>query len=423
MSEFDVLFVHNNFPAQFRNLATAMARRPGVRVRAIGNRQAPGLRDISIQRYSFKGGEHALVHAFARRFEVDCRRAEEIIYAASFLKAEGFLPKLIYVHPGWGEGLPLRALFPDAVICSFAEFYYSAKGTDIGFDPESPRYGVDGDTRVVLRNASTLLSLVEADLAIAPTNWQRSVFPRELQPKITVLHDGLDTQRLMPEAAPRPVSVGGYTFSADNEIVTFVSRNLEPYRGFHSFMRALPALLAGRPRARICIMGGDDVSYGARPVEHPNWRAAMLSELAGRLDLSRVHFLGKVAYDDYLGLLQLSRVHVYLTYPFVLSWSVMEAMALEKLVIGSATPPVEEVIRHGENGLLVPFFDAQALANTVTEALSRPESYTVLRRAARRHIVENYDFESCVWPAHLETLASFPALKGLSERLREPASA
>lgn len=421
MSELDVLFVHNNFPAQFRNLAGAMAKRAGVRVRAIGAKGAPGLPEVPLQRYSFAGSELANVHSFARRFELESRRAEQVIYAATTLKYDGFAPKLIYVHPGWGEALPLRALFPDATICSYAEFYYWPSGTDIGFDKDAPRYGVDGETRVILRNAATLLSLTEANFAVAPTHWQRRIFPREMQPKIHVVHDGLDTEKLVPGPPPARFSVSGQSFEAGDEVVTFVSRNLEPYRGFHIVMRALPEILKARPKARICLVGGDGVSYGSAPTDHPSWKAALLTELGDKLDLSRVHFLGKVAYGDYLNLLRLSSAHIYLTYPFVLSWSMLEAMALGCLVIGSATAPVEEVIQDGVNGLLVPFFQTQVLAERVIEALAEPERFRSLRSEAHATIRARYDFERHSWPAHLKLIDEFVFSAPLVAALREPA--
>ena len=423
MNELDVLFVHNNFPAQFRNLARAMARRPGVRVRAIGAKGAPGLPDVPLQRYTFAGSELANVHSFARRFELESRRAEQVIYAATTLKFNGFAPKLVYVHPGWGEALPLRALFPDAAICSYAEFYYWQSGTDIGFDKDAPRYGIDGETRVILRNAATLLSLTEANFAIAPTRWQRRIFPREMQPKIHVVHDGLDTENLRPGPPPPRFSVGGQDFATSDEIVTFVSRNLEPYRGFHIVMRALPEILRARPKARICLVGGDGVSYGSAPTDHPSWKAALLAELGDRLDLSRVHFLGKVPYEDYLNLLRLSSAHLYLTYPFVLSWSMLEAMALGCLVIGSDTAPVQEVIQDGVNGILVPFFEPQRLAERVIEALATPERFHGMRAKARKTIRGKYDFERHCWPAHLKLIDEFAFSAPLVAALKEPAEA
>ncbi len=418
MTSFDILFVHNNFPGQYRNLALTFAAEEGVRVRAIGMRLAPGLPEVPMQRYAFHKGDPAQVHPFARRFDMESRRAEEVIYAATQLKLEGFSPRLIYVHPGWGEALPLRSLFPDAVICAYAEFYYSPKGVDVGFDPEAPRYGVDGDTRITLRNAASLLSLVDADFAIAPTQWQRSVFPVEVRSKIAVLHDGLDTEALAPGVEAQDVFISEQRFGPGDEIVTFVSRNLEPYRGFHIFMRALPAILKARPQARICLMGGDEVSYGARPAEHASWRAAMLAEMGDGLDLSRVHFLGKVSYSAYLGLLRLSRCHVYLTYPFVLSWSLLEAMAMATLVIGSATAPVQEVIEDGVNGLLVPFFEPQTLAARVVEVLAESARFQAVRQEARRSVVARFDFRETIWPAHLDLLADHPACAPLLAKFR-----
>jgi glycosyltransferase involved in cell wall biosynthesis len=165
------------------------------------------------------------------------------------------------------------------------------------------------------------------------------------------------------------ITQDGPEIAAGDEIVTYVARSLEPYRGFRTFMRSLPAILAARPKARVLIVGGDGVSYGAPPTGPLNYREQMLQELGDSLDLSRVHFLGKVSYEAFIRLLQVSRVHVYLTYPFVLSWSMLEAMSAGCLVVGSRTPPVEEVIQHGANGLLVDFFSPAEVAQRVVEAL------------------------------------------------------
>ncbi|AMJ61171.1 glycosyltransferase [Bosea sp. PAMC 26642] len=406
MIPLDVLLIHNNFPGQFRNLTKSFAEMGDVRVRTIGARQAPGLPGIPIERYSFAGTELGGVHAFARRFEIECRRAEQVIYAANTLKLSGFSPKLIYVHPGWGEALPLRALFPDAIIAVYAEFFYRPIGTDVGFDKEFAQFGIDGETRVILRNAATLLAMADANFAIAPTRWQRSVFPAELHPKISIVHDGIDTEALRPDPGPAPAQqmLGGQSFGEGDEIVTFVARNLEPYRGFHIFMRALPAVLRARPRARAVIIGGDQISYGVAPVGHTNWRTAMLAELDGQLPLERIHFMGKMPYADYLAILRRSSAHVYLTYPFVLSWSMLEAMALECLIVGSDTPPVSEVITNERNGLLVPFFEREALSDTIVAALAHPERYREHRKRARRTVVERYDYQQVALPAHLKLI-------------------
>jgi glycosyltransferase involved in cell wall biosynthesis len=403
MSQLDVLFVHNNFPAQFRNVAARLAANPQVRVAAIATETAPGLPGVALKRYGI-GGISKSVHPFAARFNVECHRAEQVMYAANLLKRDGFDPDVVYVHPGWGEALPLRTLFPQAAIIDYAEFYYAPNGTDIGFDTEFESFGIDGEIKIGIKNAATLLSLMESDAAISPTHWQRSVFPHVIQDRIRVIHDGLRTDQLLPARHRGDLDLGGLRLAAGDEVVTFVSRDLEPYRGFHIFMRALPQVLKARPRARICLVGGYGVSYGSKPLFHESWQAAMLEEMAGRLDPARVHFLGRIAYDQYLALLRRSNAHVYLTYPFVLSWSMLEAMALECLLIASATRPVMEVVRNGETGMLVPFFDVDALADRIIDALANPARYEGLRRAARERIVGSYDFDTCCWPDHLQLL-------------------
>ncbi|WP_150287331.1 glycosyltransferase [Rhabdaerophilum calidifontis] len=415
MSALDVLFVHNNFPAQFRNLAATFASLPGCRVAAIGAGSASAMAGVDLRRYGFSGRELSNVHPFARRFEIESRRAEQVMYSANAMKYDGFTPQLIYVHPGWGEALPLRVLFPDATLCCYSEFYYAPSGTDVGFDREFPPFGIDGETRIVLRNAATLLALTDADFAVAPTEWQRSVFPREFRDKIHVVHDGLDCDRLMLRAPARAREIAGIPIPDDAEIVTFVARNLEPYRGFHVFMRALPRLLAKRPRARVFLVGGDKVGYGAGPPRHASWRQALLEELDGRLDLGRVHFTGSLPYESYLALLVRSDAHCYLTYPFVLSWSMLEAMALGCLVVGSDTGPVTEVITHGENGLLVPFFDTDAIADTIADALAHPRRMRRLREAARHTARSRYDFARVSLPRHVDLLHQV----GCSQRLVE----
>ena len=183
-----------------------------------------------------------------------------------------------------------------------------------------------------------------------------------------------------------------------DEVITFVNRQLEPYRGYHVFMRALPEILKRRPEAQVLIVGGNGVSYGRKPPEGKSWRTIFLDEVRDRIDMSRVHFLGQIPKPDFLSMLQVSSCHVYLTYPFVLSWSMLEAMANECLVIGSATPPVQEVIEDGRNGLLVDFHSPEQVATAVVRALARPEAYLPLREAARRSILDRYDLHSRCLP-------------------------
>lgn len=398
----DILFVHRNFPAQFRHLAAYLAEDPYYRIFAIGSQHARKLTGTNVSKYRASERSVAGAHPFARRFEIESRRAEQVLYAATHLKHSGVVPAVIFFHPGWGEHLALRDVFPAAKMVSYCEFYYRSSGADTGFDPEFPALGLDGLVRLRARNAGALLGLIDSDVGVAPTRWQRSLFPPALRSKIQVVHDGIDVEAASPNPnAEFVLPDRGTVIHAGEEIVTFVNRNLEPYRGYHIFMRALPQILAARPNARVLIVGNNQVSYGAPPPAGQTWKQIFLSEVADQLDLNRVTFCGTLPYDRFLSMLQVSRVHVYLTYPFVLSWSMLEAMACGCLIVGSDTAPVREVITHEKNGLLVPFFSPRQLANTVIAAAERPERYCDLRKAARRTVVEQFDLKRICLPRWL----------------------
>lgn len=275
----------------------------------------------------------------------------------------------------------------------YCEFFYRARGGDLGFDPEFPPTA-EKILRLRVMNAPLLMSLDASDAGIAPTRWQQRQFPAPYASRLSVIHDGIDTDLVSP-------SISNENEKEKEELITYVARNLEPYRGFHIFMRSIPEIQRLRPKARIVIVGGDEVSYSPRLPAGETYRGRMLRELEGRIDLSRVDFRGRIPYRDYLSLLRRSSVHVYLTYPFVLSWSLLEAMACGCLVVGSRTPPVEEVITHGENGLLTSFFSTEEIAARVADALRRGDELRPLRERARRTAVERYDLRRVCLPAQL----------------------
>jgi len=393
-----VLFVHNNFPAQYVNLAAALAKEPGFELVAVGASTAQAMPSVKLIKYALPDADVSGTHPFARRFDVECRRAEQVLYSLSSLAASGFTPDLILAHPGWGETLPLRTMFPKARLLVYCEFFYGAEGRDIGFDPEFPMPGLDGHIGLQLKNATTLLALADCDLGISPTKWQHSTFPVHYQSKIEVIHEGIDTGRVCPNSQARLMLPSGRQVGSSDEVVTFVVRNLEPLRGYHVLMRALPEILRRRPNAQIVVIGRDGLSYGLPPPPGKTWKSIFLEEVRDRLDLSRVHFMGGVPYQTFIAALQVSSAHVYLTYPFVLSWSILEAMSAGCLVIGSDTPPVREVISSGENGLLVPFFAVEELAGRVIEALQEPTKFLAIREAARHFVVDHYDAEQICVP-------------------------
>jgi glycosyltransferase involved in cell wall biosynthesis len=392
------LFVHQNFPAQYRHVAPALAQRKGHQVVALGENAGEPLRGVQHIRYKAPSPGAEKTHRYLRRLENAVYRGQQVARAALALKERGFTPDVVCCHPGWGEGLFLRDVWPEAKLLYYYEFYYTASGADVGFEPPGEPISIDDACRVRLLNANHLLSLQVSDWGHTATEWQASRFPDWVRQKMSVVHEGIDTAAIRRKPDASFTLADGRVLRQGDEVVTFIARGLEPYRGFHSFMRALPEILAKRPAAQVVLVGGDEPHYGAKPKAGGTWRQLLLAELEGKLDLSRVHFTGKVPHAALLSLLSLSAAHVYLTYPFVLSWSMLESMACECLVIGSATPPVQEVIEHGRNGLLVDFFAPDQIAAAVIGALADPAAMQPLRRAARETILSRYDLRQICLP-------------------------
>ena len=402
-----VCFIHQNLPAQYRHLIVSLLAR-GDQVVAIGERDAilrwaPRHPNLVTLGYRLPDAvAQAAVPPRLRELHLQTARGAAVAQALQALAKDGLRPDVVVVHPGWGEALFVRAELPDVPLLGYCEFFYRADGADVGFDPEFPS-GADAIRQLQLRKAPHLLALEDMDAGLCPTEWQRAQFPAAYQHKLTVVHEGIDTDAVRPDPAA-VLEHEGLALRRGDPIVTYVARNLEPYRGFHVFMRALPRLQQLAPAARVLVVGGDEVSYGQRLATGDSYRARLVRELEGRVDWGRVHFLGRLPYAHYLRVLQVSAVHAYLTYPFVLSWSLLEAMASGCCVVGSRTPPVEEVLREGHNGRLVDFFDAEGLAARLAEALAAGDALQPLRDAARRTVVERYDLRRRCLPAGLALL-------------------
>lgn len=406
----NILFIHQNFPGQFKFLAPALAQR-GHTVLAMTMRkeQPAAWQGVRLVPYGSRRGSTPGVHPWLTDFESKTIRGEACFRAAMKLKSEGFTPDVVVAHPGWGESLFIKHVWPQARLGIYCEFFYKSEGADVGFDPEFPNADPEGDAcRLSLKNLNNLLHFETADAGLSPTRWQASTFPEPFAQRISVVHDGIDTVALQPRLDVGMRLGPQATLTRNDEIITFVNRNLEPYRGYHIFMRALPALLRRRPRAHVLIVGGDDVSYGAPPRQDPQgfktWKEVFIHEVRPQIsdaDWARVHFLGKLAYPAFIGLLQLSRVHVYLTYPFVLSWSLLEAMSVECAIVASDTPPVREVISDGETGRLVDFFDPAAITEAVCGLLDDPVARQQLGRNARALVVRDYDLRTHCLPGQV----------------------
>jgi glycosyltransferase involved in cell wall biosynthesis len=400
----NVLFIHQNFPGQFGRLAARLAA-AGHRVVGLGEHThiakratIPGVERVG---YPTPRGAGERTHPYLRRLEGDVRRAQDVVRLAQRLATTGFVPDVIYGNPGWGELLFIKDVFPNAALIALYEFYFRPLEGDHGFDPLFPA-DLESSLQLRVRNATLQLTLDRVDHVVAPTQWQASHLPAWCAPRVSIIHDGVDTDRCRPDPAAvfrhprllRPLT------SAD-EVLTFVARNLEPYRGFHRFMQALPAILQARPSAQVVIAGGDGVSYGSAPSSGACWREVMLREVGAQLDAGRVHFVGKLPYGQFVALMQVSTLHIYLTYPFVLSWSMLEAMACGALVLGSNTAPVAEVIEPGRTGLFTSFHDPVQIAHDAIAALRAREDYRAVRDAARELVAQRYDFDRVCGPAHI----------------------
>jgi glycosyltransferase involved in cell wall biosynthesis len=387
----NILFIHQDMPGQFAHLAAYLARDTAHRVVFLtkGSKAAPP--GVVHARYA----PPALTapDPFVRGFESAVLHGRAVANACLELQDRGFVPDVVLAHPGWGESLYVKDVVPAAKLINYCEFFYHAAGADIGFDPNEQ---VDGAFAALLRtrNAHLLLSLAGCDRGLSPTNWQRFLHPDEYRHKIEVIFDGIDAERVRPDADAVLRLADGTVLTRSDTVITYVARNLEPHRGFPSFMRAVPQILSALPDAHIVIVGGDGVSYGRAPADGRTWRQVMTEEV--RLPPSRAHFAGTLPYDDYVSLLQVSSAHVYLTVPFVLSWSFMEALSAGCIVVGSQTAPVMEVLRDGHNGFLADFFSPADIAAKVIAAVRRRGELEEMRRRARQTILGHYDLATCL---------------------------
>lgn len=385
----NILFIHQNFPGQFRHLAGHLATNPQHRVMAICQPHAPRLPLVpNTITYQPARKLRRDAHPYLRSMEEGVLNGQAVAKVLLQLKKAAFIPDIVIAHPGWGEALYVKDVFPDIALLSFFEFYYHADGADANFDPEYP-LTLDGYARIRTRNALHLLNLTACDAGVSPMHWQKSLHPAAFHSHISVIHEGIDTDLVAPDPQQVFTLPNGKVLTKRDEVVTYVARNLEPYRGFHQFMRAVEEICRRRPEAEIVIVGGDDVSYGQRLPAGQTYRQKLLQEVS--IDPMRVHFLGRIPYERYLALLQVSSAHVYLTVPFVLSWSMLEAMAAGCLVIGSDTAPVREVIEHGKNGWLVDFFSPKQMAEYVDKVFDHPDRMQSIRQAARQTIAGRYD--------------------------------
>ncbi len=383
-----VLFVHNNFPAQFRGLAEALMAR-GVPCAAIGSSTAPGIEGMPLGRYVTRRGTTEGIFPLAVRAEADLIRGADALRVGHSLKDAGFDPQVIVGHPGWGETTFLDELWPDARRVMFSEFFYKGRGLDIDFDEEFFQTTEQAVLAGKAKNAVMTVALAEADVIVTPTEFQGSVLPSVFRPRVRVIHEGVDTDAIRPGPAEPFTLPDGRVIAPETPVITYANNHMEPLRGLHIFARALPQLMAQVPDAQVLVFGADAPRpYGGNPADGRTWREVIFEGL--EVDAARLHFLGKAPHAQMLAALRLSTAHVYYTYPFVLSWSLVEAMASGCYVVASDTAPLHDAIEDGVSGRLLPFFDVDALSDALIEACRDPAASAPLRVAAREAAVAKF---------------------------------
>lgn len=399
------LFIHQTVPGQYLHLIRHLALDPANRVYCIGQRVGVPIPGVETLLYAVDGALSPAAAGVGVEMDRAIRVGAAVADACRQLRDQHrFEPAIVIGHSGWGETLFVKDVFPEAPLLSYFEFYYHRHGADIGFDPEYASDFAD-PARLRVRNGVILMSADAADWGNTPTQWQCSLFPPELRQRITVLHEGVDTDALKPDpSACFDWPALGLQLKAEDEVVTYAARNLEPYRGFHSFMRAVPHIMRRRPGAHVVIVGGDEVSYGTPAAPGMTYREQLLAEIHGQYDPRRLHMLPAIDHTRFRQLLQISSAHVYLTYPFILSWSFIEAMAAGCAIVGSSTPPVMEVMDDEVSGLAVDFFDAEQIADRVVTLLSDQALARRLRRAARQTAVRRYDLKRKILPRWIKLL-------------------
>ena len=389
----NILLVHQNFPGQFRDLAPQLIQR-GHQVLAIGQRPLPnppaGLQYLQYEPIA-GGASRQLADP---DLEQNLKRGARVQAQAKRLQQQGFQPDAVIVHSGWGEALYLREVWPKAVLLAYPELYAKPDLLGYGFDSDLGAIGEGLRQSMKRQNFMALAAIADADAAVVPTQFQRDTFPAHLRGRFQVIHEGVDTERAQPYPNRHVRLSEQLMLRHGDPVITFVNRTLEPLRGFRSLMRALPTIQQEHPTAQTLIVGEQLGSSYGQPSTHPKgYPGEMLALLGHRLDLSRIHFLGKVEYSNLLALFQISAAHIYLTYPYALGWSLLEAMACGAPVVGSANDPVSEVIRDGHNGRLVPFGAPERIAQVVLELLQDQAQRAKLGHRARQTVLDRYRIE------------------------------
>ncbi|GHU10417.1 glycosyl transferase [Betaproteobacteria bacterium] len=432
-----LLFVHQNFPSQYYHIARCYAADPDNTVIALGDaanlRQRPAVPGVipvgwELPPSTPKPNQHT--HHYVRRFEADTRRGQAAARVMARLRDQGFIPDIILVHPDWGEGLFIRLIWPDAPILAYAEHYAQWDDPALDFDPAFP---ATPDTRCAAQaaNATRAITLADADHLQTPTRFQLARLPESFRARTSLLYDGINTAAFSPDPdAVLELPPTKTAFNAENAalpswfplrgeplrltkqetVVTFINRTLEPWRGWRTFVRAIPHIQKAHPEAHFVIVGRTGGGYGPAP-ERGNWRDIFLAEQRAALDLSRLHFTGAVPPETIRAVLTVSRAHVYLSHPFVLSYSPVEAMSCACPLVLGDTEATREIAAHEQHALFADGLDPQAVAEAVLRLLDDEDLSRRLGQAARARAREHYDLKVCLpeWERVINHLVKEPS--------------
>lgn len=393
-----ILFIHSNFPAQFGQLGDWLANKGWDVTFATARKDIPKGGRIRI--VQFESHRHVTdgIHNYVAGLEKAVIAGQGFVRTAVQLRNEGYAPDIIVAHSGWGVGMFAKDVWPDAKFVPYFEWYYRSPAIDRTPHDPAKRDPLDQSAFTRVRNTPFYLDFSAADAALAPTKFQASQFPEELRKRLTVMHDGIDT-RLHQPAERDTALMEELGIPDDAEIISWVTRGMEPARGFPEMMKAVAELQKARPKLHIIIVGEDRVAYGSK-VAVASWKDKMLAELD--LDETRMHFTGLVPRPKMIRILQTGDLHLYLTAPFVLSWSMLDAMACGCQMVASDVEPVREFLKDGTTGRLADTYDHDALVGQVTAALDDPKTAKTLRTKARKLIVDKYDAQTKIFPAKMK---------------------
>ena len=388
----NIIFLHRNFPAQFKYLASTLAQDKNNNVIFItNNNTTPTYNGIKKIIYGLRRKIPDDAHRYLKFYEESIIHGQAAAGEMLRLQQEGFKPDIIVGH-SWGSSLFVKEIFPDAPYVAYIEWYYNYKNSDVDFNKKE--IDINEKASLMCKNAHILQDLVKCDFAISPTNWQKQQVPEIFRDKISVIHEGVDTSYCTPDDnAEFKIPNSDVILTRKDEVLTYATRGMEEYRGFPEFMKAASILMKQRPNLKVVVGGEDRVCYGRR-ILNSTFKTEMLKKY--EYDMNRLYFVGNVPYKDYINLLQISGAHIYLTYPFVLSWSLLESMSTGCPIIASDTAPVKEVIKDGYNGILTDFYDTDSLVEKVNNVLDNPDNYKDIRINARNTVIENYELKNMI---------------------------